>query len=35
MPQPIPYLSFNGNCAEAVNFYVSALDGKLLMMMDD
>jgi PhnB protein len=29
MPQPIPYLSFNGTCAEAMRFYERALDGKL------
>jgi PhnB protein len=25
MPQPIPYLSFNGNCKEAMRFYEKAL----------
>ncbi|HJV80364.1 VOC family protein [Noviherbaspirillum sp.] len=29
MPQPIAYLSFNGNCAEAMRFYERALHGKL------
>jgi PhnB protein len=29
MPQPIAYLSFNGNCTEAMRFYERALDGKL------
>lgn len=29
MPQPIPYLSFDGNCAEAMQFYAEALTGKL------
>lgn len=29
MPQPIPYLSFNGNCAEAMSFYAQALQGTL------
>ena len=29
MPHPIPYLSFNGNCAEAMRFYEKALGGKL------
>ena len=29
MPQPIPYLAFNGNCAEAVRFYERALGAKL------
>ena len=33
MPQPIAYLSFNGNCAEAMGFYEGALDGKIEMMM--
>jgi PhnB protein len=33
MPQPIPYLGFNGNCAEAVRFYQSALGGKLEVLM--
>ena len=33
MPHPIPYLGFNGNCAEAMRFYESALDGKLEMLM--
>lgn len=27
-----PYLTFNGNCAEAMNFYKEALDGEMLMM---
>src|ERR1700676_5198359 len=29
MPQPIPYLAFDGNCAEAMRFYAKVLDGKL------
>jgi PhnB protein len=29
MPHPIPYLAFDGNCAEAVRFYEQALGGKL------
>jgi len=33
MPQFIPYLSFNGNCAEAVRFYERALGGKLEILM--
>ncbi|HSB22665.1 MAG TPA: VOC family protein [Burkholderiaceae bacterium] len=33
MPQPIPYLAFNGNCAEAVRFYERALGGKLEVLM--
>ena len=33
MPQPIPYLGFNGNCAEAVRFYERVLDGKLEILM--
>jgi PhnB protein len=31
--QPIPYLGFNGNCAEAMRFYEAALDGKLEILM--
>jgi len=33
MPQPIPYLSFNGNCADAMRFYEKALNGKLEVLM--
>jgi len=33
MPQPIPYLAFDGNCAEAVRFYEHVLDGKLEVLM--
>ena len=33
MPDVIPYLGFNGNCAEAMRFYERALDGKLELMM--
>jgi PhnB protein len=29
MPQPIPYLAFDGNCADAMRFYAKALGGKL------
>lgn len=29
MPQPIPYLSFNGNCREAIRFYEKVLDGDV------
>jgi PhnB protein len=32
MPQAIPYLAFNGNCAEAMRFYAKVLDGKLEML---
>ena len=32
MSQPIPYLSFNGNCAEAMRYYEQALGGKLLLL---
>jgi PhnB protein len=32
MPQPIPYLAFDGNCAEAMRFYARVLGGKLGMM---
>lgn len=27
-----PYLSFNGNCEEALNFYKNALDGEILQL---
>ena len=33
MTQAIAYLSFNGNCAEAVRFYETALHGKLEVLM--
>ena len=33
MPQPIPYLGFNGNCAEAMRFYEAVLEGKLEILM--
>ena len=33
MPQPIPYLAFNGNCAEAVRFYERVLGAKLEILM--
>jgi PhnB protein len=33
MPHPIPYLAFNGNCAEAMQFYARVLGGKLEVMM--
>jgi PhnB protein len=33
MPHPIPYLAFNGNCAEAMKFYERALGGKLELLM--
>ena len=33
MPQPIAYLSFNGNCADAMRFYERALGGKLEKLM--
>jgi PhnB protein len=29
MLQPIPYLAFDGNCADAMRFYAKVLDGKL------
>ena len=31
--QPIPYLSFNGNCAEAMRYYETILGGKIKVMM--
>ena len=33
MAQFEPYLSFNGNCAEAMRFYETTLGGKVEMMM--
>ena len=33
MPQPTAYLSFDGNCAEAMRFYEQALSGKLQALM--
>jgi PhnB protein len=33
MPHPIAYLAFDGNCAEAVRFYETVLDGKLEILM--
>jgi PhnB protein len=33
MSQPIPYLSFNGNCAEAMRFYERALGGTLQVLL--
>ncbi len=32
MPQPIPYLAFDGACAEAMRFYAQVLRGTLGMM---
>ncbi|MCA9152498.1 MAG: VOC family protein [Planctomycetales bacterium] len=31
--QPIPYLSFDGTCAEAMRFYESVLGGTIKVMM--
>ena len=33
MPTPIPYLSFDGKCAEAMRFYEKALSGKLELLL--
>lgn len=33
MLQPIPYLGFNGTCAEAMRFYERVLEGKLEILM--
>jgi len=33
MPQPIPYLAFDGNCADAMRFYETTLGGKLEVLM--
>lgn len=32
MLQPIPYVAFDGNCADAMRFYAQVLDGKLQML---
>ena len=31
--QPIPYLAFDGNCAEAMRYYEKVLGGKITVMM--
>jgi PhnB protein len=31
--QPIPYLGFNGNCAEAMRFYEKVLGGTIKVML--
>jgi PhnB protein len=33
MLQPIPYLGFNGNCAEAMRYYEKVLGGTIKVMM--
>jgi len=33
MLQPIPYLSFNGNCADAMRFYERTLGGTLALLL--
>jgi PhnB protein len=33
MPQPVPYLSFNGNCAEAMRHYAQILKGNLQILL--
>lgn len=33
MNHPIPYLGFNGNCADAMRFYEKALGARLEMLM--
>jgi PhnB protein len=33
VPQPIPYLSFNGNCADAMRFYERVFKGDLQALM--
>lgn len=30
----IPYLTFNGNCNEAMEYYKAVLDGKFGMLVD-
>jgi PhnB protein len=34
MSDPIPYLAFDGNCAEAMRYYEKALGAKLEVLMD-
>lgn len=33
MPQAIPYLAFNGDCADAMRFYERALNAKLEVLL--
>jgi PhnB protein len=33
MPTPIPYLAFDGTCAEAMRFYEKALGGKIEVLL--
>ena len=33
MPDLVPYLAFDGNCADAMRFYERALEGRLETMM--
>jgi PhnB protein len=33
MPQPIPYLTFNGNCADAMRHYERVFEGDLQALM--
>ncbi|MBL0077281.1 MAG: VOC family protein [Rhodocyclaceae bacterium] len=33
MPHPIAYLAFNGNCADAMRFYETALESKLQTLL--
>lgn len=33
MPNPIAFLSFNGNCKEAMRFYERTLGGRIAIMM--
>jgi len=33
MPHPIPYLSFDGTCAAAMQFYAEALQGELVQLL--
>lgn len=35
MPQPIAYLAFDGNCADAMRFYERTLGGKIEAMMSN
>ena len=33
MPQPIAYLAFDGNCADAMRFYERTLNARLEVLM--
>lgn len=35
MLQPVPYLAFNGTCAEAMRFYERSLGGTLVLLLSN